>query len=123
MILTNNEIYELTSKLVQNFNSTEQYIPIKLNFVINKNIQILKGYFEEIEKARFNIGKQYGVQEEDGYSILPENFSAAAKELEDLGKIEQDVQFLKVNINLLDDNIKLTAPQMNAIMFMIDEEF
>lgn len=122
MQLSNNFIYNKSLILNSLFNNNEQYIPIKLNFIIRKNIQILYSYLEEINAGRQAIGEQYGIITEDGsFSIPPENVNAANKELEDLGSIVQEVPIQMIKFNEIDENIRLTPNQMEAIMFMIEE--
>ena len=87
MQLTNNFIYNKSLMLNSLFNNNEQYIPIKLNFIIRKNIQILYSCLDEINAGRQAIGEQYGIITEDGsFSIPPENVNTVNKELEDLLK-------------------------------------
>lgn len=122
MQLSNNFIYNKSLILNSLFNNNEQYIPIKLNFIIRKNIQILYSCLDEINLGRQAIGAQYGIITEDGsFSIPPENVNAANKELEDLGNIIQEVPIQMIKFSEIDENIQLTPNQMEAIMFMIEE--
>lgn len=122
MQLSNNFIYENAYKLYNLFNNNEQYIPIKLNFILRKNIQTLMNYMEQIDAGRQAIGMQYGIPSEDGgFSIPAEKVEEANKELIDLGNIVQEVSIQTIKFNEIDENIKLTPQQMEAIMFMIEE--
>ena len=122
MQLTNNFIYNKSLLLNSLFNNNEQYIPIKLNFIIRKNIQTLYNHLDEINAGRMAIGEQYGIITEDGsFSIPPERVNAANKELEDLGNIVQEVPIQMIKFSEIDENIQLTPNQMEAIMFMIEE--
>ena len=122
MQLTNNFIYNKSLVLNSLFNNNEQYIPIKLNFIIRKNIQILYNHLDEINAGRMAIGEQYGIITEDGsFNIPPERVNAANKELEDLGNIVQEVPIQMIKFSEIDENIQLTPNQMEAIMFMIEE--
>ena len=90
--------------------------PYKINVV-----SILQDLAQEIEITRLNIGKEYGVEENGGYSIPPENLEKAEKEMNDLMSIEQDVKIRMIKESDL-DGFDLTMAQMSAIMFMIEDE-
>lgn len=121
MQLSNNFIYQTTIDLMDLFSNNEQYIPIKLNFAIQKNIQTFKSLFEGIDAARLKIGQQYGEMSESGFSIIdPEKQILANQELMDLGEIIQEVPVQTVKIESITDDIRLTPQQMQTIMFMIE---
>lgn len=120
MILTNKQIYEYATKLVA-FH-TEQKMPVKINFFLQKNIQKIIEAVKEIEFAKDEIIKSYGElnADESGYIISQEQLPAANKDLNELFNLEQD---LNLYIFKLDDfnNLELTMEQLSAIMFMIEE--
>lgn len=122
-ILTNYEIYNTAmayKEFFQNFNS---YIPVKVNFYLQKNMNKLAAAAEEIEKARLEIAKHYGVIAEDGssYSVPEELIPQANQELNNLFSIEQELDIKKVSLEDF-GNVEFTPQQMQVIMFMIDEE-
>ena len=120
MKLTNQQIYEYASML-PTF-SIEGRLPVKINFFLQKNIQIIAAAGREIEEARLNIAREFGELNEEGTQFImpPEKMAAANKELNDLFNLEQD---LNIHIFKLDDfdGIELTYQQLSAIMFMIEE--
>ena len=123
MKLTNNQIYSYNTQLSKNFcTCCDIMLPVKINFFLQKNIQVVMKAGQEIEEARINIAKTFGTLNEDGsaYNIAPEKMSIAQRELNDLFNLEQD---LNIHMFKLDDfdNIELTCDQMSAIMFMIEE--
>ena len=122
MIMTNNEIYNYTRQLMEAFQDGEQRLPIKVNFYLQKNKNTLLALAQDIEKARIEIAQNYGELDESGqqYQIPADKLDAAAKELEDLFTLEQDVNIYKINIDSLSDDLTLTTAQMEAIMFMVD---
>lgn len=124
MKLTNKEIYTYANNLLVEFNNTSNdlKLPIKLNFYLQKNIQILKALAIEIEENRLNIIKQYGTLNDNGtdYTIPKENYEKATKELNELYELEQEVQIYKVSIDALSDDLMLTTKQMEALLFMIE---
>lgn len=120
MVLTNQKIYEYATQLVS-FN-IEGKMPIKINFFLQKNINILRTAAQEIDAARIQIAQEFGSlnEEKTAYDIPAENMVAAQKELNDLFALEQE---LNLHIFKLDDfdNIELTMEQLSNIMFMIEE--
>ena len=119
--MKNQKIYEHASKLSV-FNECSIKMPVRINFYLQKNIRLIQEAATEIEKARFEIGAQFGSLNESqtGYDIPKENIAEATKELRDLFNLEQD---LPLHVFKLDDfdGIELTYQQMSAIMFMIEE--
>jgi hypothetical protein len=121
--MTNGEIYSNAVNLVNGFNSdNEIYFPAAVNFSIQKNKNLFTSIAEEIEKGRMNIIQHYSNGSEgENFTIDPADIDKANKELNDLLSISQDVKIYTSNIEDIND-IKLTSTQMQAIMFMIDEE-
>lgn len=122
MKMTNNEIYMHARNLMEVFTDANQRLPIKVNFYLQKNKNTLVELAQDIEKSRVEIAKNYGELDESGeqYIIPNDKMEAAAKELEDLFNLEQDVHIYKINVDSLSDDLTMTTAQMEAIMFMID---
>lgn len=120
MKLTNNEIYQYAQNLRAFYIETK--MPVRINFYLQKNNQLIQQAAEEIDKARMEIGAQFGVANEEGtgYNIPPENMADANRELNDLFNLEQDIPIHKFKLDDF-DGIELTYQQMSAIMFMIEE--
>lgn len=122
MKLTNYEIYNITASYNEVFQDFNQYLPVKVNFYLQKNINALAAAAQEIEQARLEVAKQYGVLVEDGsgYSIPEDRIPQANKELNDLFSIEQELDIKTFSIEDF-GSVELTPAQMQVIMFMIDE--
>ena len=120
--MKNLNIYTITQNLLESFQDSNQYLPIKLNFYIQKNKKTLLELAQGIDESRMAIVQHYGtLDEKTGKYIVPiENVAAANKEIEDLLSIEQDVNILKVKFEDIPENISLPTGQMEAIMFMIE---
>ena len=120
--ITNNEIYNIASALNQAFADASQYLPVKINFYIQKNKATLVVLAQDIEQARVNILKNYGTlnQETNQFEFTAENAQIVMKELNDLFALEQEVNIYTVNIDSFADDLSLTTGQMEALMFMID---
>lgn len=122
MKLTNNEIYTYALALNEAFSDNAQKFPMKVNFYLQKNKKTLTALGQDIEEARLEIIRSYGVITEDGetYTIPKETVEKAQQELVDLLGLEQEVEIYKIKADSLPDDISLTMSQMDAIMFMID---
>ena len=122
MKFNNNMIYQNANFLVNTFDNLDIYIPAKANFFIQRNISTLAAAAQEIEKARLEIAKHYGIldEEKQQYNIPKEKTQEAYKELEDLLSIEQDLDIKTFSIEAL-GNAEFTPAQMQALMFMIED--
>ena len=122
MKLTNQQIFTYANALSQAFNS-EQKLPIKINFYLQKNKNLLMELVQDIEKARLDIAEANGkLDEEKGqYAIDPDKIETVQKELTDLFNLEQEVDIAKIKIDSLSDDLTMTTAQMEAIMFMIED--
>lgn len=107
MKLTNEQIYSYAMNLIKAFDNENQNLPVKLSFYILKNKKILTDLAREIEVARMEL-VQNATQDEKNIKI------------EELAKIEQEVNIYTVNFEELDKDLVLTTGQMESIMFMIN---
>lgn len=121
--LTNNEIYNYANALAKEFADSELKLPIKINFYLQKNIQELMGLAQYIEQQRVSIAQEFGtLNEESGnYDIPGDKINEATDKLRDLFDLTQDVTIYKVKLEDFND-IELTTAQMQALLFMIEEE-
>jgi hypothetical protein len=120
--MTNFEIYNIAKAMSDAFQDGTQYLPVKVNFFIQKNKATLMALAQDIDNSRMEIVKNYGVLSEDGaqYAVPEDKMEAANAELIDLFNIEQEVDIRKVSVDAFPDDISLTTAQMEALMFMID---
>jgi hypothetical protein len=77
----------------------------------------------ELEKSRTEILERYGVIDEEtgNYKFEDEKVDLVNKDINDLFSLEQEVKLHTFSIEWL-DGVELTAQQVNAFTFMIDEE-
>ena len=122
MKLTNYEIYTIAGLYNEAFQDFAQYIPAKVNFYLQKNMSKIAAAAQEVEQARLEVAKQYGVLAEDGsgYSIPEDRIPQANQELNDLFSIEQELEIKTFSIEDF-GSVEFTPAQMQVIMFMIDE--
>lgn len=123
MKFTNYEIYQYANSLQGIFDNKDLYIPVKANFLMQKNIGVIAAAAQEIERSRMEIAQHYGELDESGrqYIISADKMEEANKELNDLFNIEQELSIRTFSIEAL-GNAEFSPAQMQAIMFMIDEE-
>ena len=63
--LTNNQIYNYATDLMNNFSDKDLKLPIKINFYLQKNQLELLTLAQDIEKQRIDIIQEYGVLNEE----------------------------------------------------------
>lgn len=126
--LKNGKIFEMATNLIEAFQkdteSGEKAYPIKVLFYLRKNMKILTELAQDIEKARVEIIKRYGVPSEENpeqYQFkTQEKIDAANKEFEELFNLEQEVTIYMIPLEAFND-MELTEKQMDAVMEMIEE--
>ena len=118
--MNNGMIYQYALALNEALNDNDLQMPVAVIFSIEKNKQTLMTVAQDVEKYRMDIIKKYGEEVDGNYNVPQDKIEIANKELQDLFSIEQEVNIYKFNIEDLGD-IKLTANQMNAILFMIED--
>lgn len=123
MIFNNFQIYQMADSLIGLFDNKDIYIPVKANFIMQKNIQVIVAAAREIDKARLDVLKHYGKHNEgsNSYTIPADLISEAEEEFNNLFNIEQDLPIKTLDIEAF-GNVEFSPAQMNAIMFMIEEE-
>ena len=122
-ILTNDEIYFINEQLNKSFENSQQYLPAKVNFYIQKNKKKIADLANEIEQARAQVIKNFGSpsEENDGKYFVPKDkIQEAQNELKDLLDIKQEIEIYLISINDI-ENLHFTMSQMEALMFMIEE--
>ena len=121
--LTNNQIYNYTDSFIKNFSQKDIKFPVKVNFYLLKNQNALLSLAQEIEQERVNIAQEYGIlnEETQQYEVPPEKIQEAKKKLDDLFNLTQEVKIYKVKLEDF-GNIELTPEQMEALLFMIEDE-
>lgn len=124
MKMYNHEIYNRAIALIQAFEGDEsQKLPIKLSYAIKKNTSVLKSIAEGIEKSRMELIDKYAIINENGEKLIPaEKADEANAEYSDFMNMEEEVNVHTIKISSLSDSIELTDAQMEAIMWMLEDE-
>lgn len=121
-LFTNGELYSLSQNLIENPIKEDTYIPIKLNFYIQKNIETIMSEYQKIEKHRINIVKHYGEFDDKGQITIPQDkIMEVNAELDNLSEIKQEVDLHMLTLEEVQD-LKLSTGELKSIMFMIDEK-
>ena len=123
MTLKNSEIYNYANALAQEFGQQEVKLPLKVNFYLQKNLKELVALAQDIEQQRVSIASEYGTlnEETQQYEIPSENIDSATRKLNELFNLTQDVKIYKVKLDAFGDT-DISNAQMQALLFMIDEE-
>lgn len=121
--MTNRDIYDYAQFLINAFQKSEIKLPIKINFYLQKNKKTLCSLAQEIEEQRKVIIREYGVinKEKETIEVPLEKISDASQKMNELFNLTQDVNIYKVKLDDF-DNIKLTQQEMEALLFMIEDE-
>lgn len=121
MKLTNYKIYEHAEGF-KTFSDCNVKLPVRINFFLQKNINIITTAAQEIEQARLSIAQQFGElnEEHNGYIVPTDRIPLVNQEISELFALEQDLPIHTFKLSDF-DNIELTYQQMAAIMFMIEE--
>ena len=118
--LTSNELFNIAENIYNNPFRNDTYIPVKYNFYIQKNIEVILKEYDRIQKHRKDIIEHYGESQEDGNFIIPKDKIADAnKELEELSNLEHNIEITMLPINDL-ENLELTTGELKSILFMIE---
>ena len=122
MHLNNGDIYQKVSLLKELIEDKTFYLPAKVNFRLNQNIELIFNQVKKIEESRINIISHYGTVKEDGtYSIPIEKITEANKELDELLALPCSFNLNPIYLSWL-KNIDLPIRYMNAINFMIIDD-
>lgn len=120
-VLTNEEIYLINQKLNSSFEQSNQYLPARINFYIQKNKKIIADLASVIEEARNAIILEFGSPDEEGRVIISQDkIPEANKEIYDLFSIKQEINVDLISLESI-ENYSFTMDQMEALMFMIEE--
>lgn len=123
IVLTNKQIYDYATGLINNFSNNDLKLPVKINFYLQKNQLELLPLAQDIEQQRMDIIQEYGVlnEETQNYIIPTDEINIVTKKINELFDLTQDVKIYKVKLEDFGD-IDFTSNQMKALLFMIEEE-
>ena len=122
---SNAQIYSIAIQLNNQFlkEDATMVLPVRVNFPLQRNIKTFTDAANLIDITRLDIGRKYGTYDPktESYTIKEENMDKVNQELKNLSEIEQVIDVQKIPLSAL-SNIALTTAQMQALLFMIEED-
>lgn len=120
--MTNLEILNFNELYKQNFQEFDELLPAKILFYVYKNLSLIEMALHHIENTRNSIIRKYGLIDEskDTIQVPPQSINEANKELEEVLKMEQEINFSLIPLSWFDD-INLNPKHMRLLWIMIDE--
>lgn len=120
--MTNLEILNFNELYKQNFQEFDELLPAKILFYVYKNLSLIEISLHHIENTRNSIIRKYGLinESKETIQIPPELVNEANKELEEVLKMEQEINFSLIPLSWF-DNINLNPKHMKLLWIMIDE--
>lgn len=121
---TNSEIYNMANNLLSAFQDIENLsLPVKVHFYFQKNMNGIVAMAQEVEGIRTSILNKYGTlnPKDQSYTFEEGVVETVNKDINDLLSLEQEVKIYMIPLEWV-ENIELTAKQVSAFSFMIEEE-
>ena len=124
--LSNERLVNDASKLKE---VAQRQLPVKASYAIAKNINKIESELKIYNKEREKLIDKYAEKDEEGKIVSYENGNVKFKEdcielwnknVDELLKIENEVEIHKFPISLL-DNCHISAAELMAIDYMIEE--
>ena len=99
-------------------------MPIKLSYAIGRNLKKIASEMEDLEKARMDLIKKYGVADEKGgMQVTQENMEVFNKEYIELIAQEVEIDIWKLSLSKLSDaGVKISPAQVIALEDFIDDD-
>ena len=120
MKLTNTEVFELYNTLIALTQDSNIKLPVRVGFLLVRDIKILTPIYESINQMRQNIVNQYSINDKNQNEIENLLFLANSQ-LEELGKIEEDVDLFTINLKDI-ENLTLSLGVLNILQLIIKGE-
>lgn len=121
--MKNGEIYSIASAVLTEIKE-DLNLPVKVKFCLQKNISEIVNLAKEIEEARNTVLSKYGTIDEENQQYTFESQEIVDKvniEITELLDVDQEVKVKMIPLSWFGD-AELTAAQVSAISFMIDDE-
>lgn len=122
--MSNRDIYLKYNILLELFNNSKtQYLPARVNYLIQKNYSVLERVATLIENSRTKIIEFYGEPENENgiISIQPEKIELANKELDEILSLQEEIDVFPIKLSDL-EMTEFTLEQMQALFYMIEED-
>ncbi|MCC3870295.1 hypothetical protein [Terrisporobacter mayombei] len=128
MKLTNRKMVENMQSLIT---VSQKQLPVKVSYAIAKNIRKIENEFAEYNIEREKLLGKYSLKNEEGKVVVDENnlvkikeecIEACNKDLKELLDIEVDINIHKFKFEDLGNITSISAGELLAIDYMIQEE-
>ena len=126
MKITNDEIFiaylTICDLKEKQKNKIIEVFDVKLSFQLIKIMKELEKYYTAILDCRDEIITKYSEKTEEGLVIPEKNKDTVNKKLVELGKLEQEIKDIKINLSDLRKEEKLPLDFYEGIYCLIDED-
>ena len=120
MNLTNGQIYSITEEL---YKMRQVALPIKLSFLIAKNLITLEPFYKAIIDTRTKILEEYGYDGSPNFHFSEEMVQKVNQALIEIQDIENEIFLGKLPLSLmLETNTNITPNEMEILYPIISEE-
>lgn len=108
-----------TVTTLNSFEMSKTSLPVKVGYTILQNRQRMRQVIEPFEEARNQIIKKYSHGKME-LSPSDEGYAECAKEIDELGREEQDIDLKKIKLNDI-ESLELPSDLIGALMCMLEE--
>lgn len=126
MKITNDEIFiaylTICDLKEKQKNKIVEVFDVKLSFQLIKIMKELEKYYTAILDCRDEIITKYSEKTEEGLVIPEKNKDTVNKKLVELGKLEQEIKDIKINLSDLRKEEKLPLDFYEGIYCLINED-
>lgn len=126
MKITNDEIFiaylTICDLKEKQKNKIIEVFDVKLSFQLIKIMKELEKYYTAILDCRDEIITKYSEKTEEGLVIPEKNKDTVNKKLVELGKLEQEIKDIKINLSDLRKEEKLPLDFYEGIYCLINED-
>lgn len=100
----------------------EYKLPVKTSFRLMTLVKTLDAKLQTFEECRVSLVKKYGElnEETQQISVKPENVEEFAKEYQELLKEEFEVDFSKIGVESLPDDVSISVSELQKVSWLIE---
>jgi len=115
------KLYEL-KQMAESFNKLiQQDLPISISWSLMEIAEVFVENEEKYNKLSKKIWEKHSTEVEGKFVVLNEKLKAFKKEMEELNNIEFEIEFNKINIDVLKPHIKLSALDLIKLKKILDK--
>ena len=105
-------------------NLSQQPLSITVAFQISQLIKQVAPELQELESQRLRLIEKYGTKnaEDDTITVLSDNIASFAQELSPLLETEIDLNFEKIPLSQINEDVKISSADLIALEPFIDTD-